>query len=97
MISVTPSFAAPQEATEPLTRRAIDDTGDRFTIRPLDDPPFYSEFVLIEPSRRAMSEAAALFASILKAEAEGAGEVFAARITTAPAAATAPKRRQKSK
>jgi LysR family transcriptional regulator, nitrogen assimilation regulatory protein len=51
----------------------------RFEIRPLDDPPFYSEFVLIEPSRKVMSPAAALFAAILKAEAKRALIVFKKR------------------
>jgi DNA-binding transcriptional LysR family regulator len=81
-------------AVLPFVMMMSDLDGDRFTIRPLDDPPFHSEFVLIEPSRRAMSPAAALFASILKAEAESAGEVFAARIATN--AVPAPKRRRAS-
>lgn len=48
----------------------------RFNIRPLDDPPFYSEFVLIEPSRKAMSPAAALFADVLTAETRHAQSAF---------------------
>ncbi len=51
----------------------------RFSIRPLDDPPFYSEFVLIEPSRKAMAPAAALFADILTAEARRAQSAFRRR------------------
>jgi DNA-binding transcriptional LysR family regulator len=54
--------------------------GDRFTVHPLDDPPFDSEFVPIEPSRRAMPPATALFTGILKAEAEHAGIDFQQRL-----------------
>ena len=80
-------------AVLPFVMMMSDLDGDRFTIRPLDDPPFHSEFVLIEPSRRAMSPAAALFASILKAEAEHAGEVFRERIAARPVAAATKRRR----
>jgi LysR family transcriptional regulator, nitrogen assimilation regulatory protein len=80
-------------AVLPFVMMMSDLDGDRFTIRPLDDPPFHSEFVLIEPSRRAMSPVAALFAAILKAEAEYAGVVFHQRIK---AAAASPKRRRRS-
>jgi DNA-binding transcriptional LysR family regulator len=51
----------------------------RFEIRPLQDPPFYSEFVLIEPARKVMSPAAALFADMLKSEAERAQAVYRTR------------------
>ncbi len=51
----------------------------RFSIRPLIDPPFYSEFVLIEPSRKAMAPAAALFADILAAETRRAQSAFRRR------------------
>jgi len=54
----------------------------RFSIRPLDDPPFYSEFVLIEPSRKAMAPAAALFADILAAETRRAQSAFRRRFAT---------------
>lgn len=55
----------------------VSDLDDRrFEIRPLDEPPFYSEFVLIEPSRRVMSPAAALFADILKGQTERALSAF---------------------
>ena len=80
-------------AVLPFVMMMSDLDGDRFTIRPLDDPPFHSEFVLIEPSRRAMSPAAALFAAILKAEAGHAGEVFRERIAAPPAAAATKRRR----
>jgi LysR family transcriptional regulator, nitrogen assimilation regulatory protein len=67
--------------------------GDRFTIRPLDDPPFDSEFVPIEPPRRAMSPPAALFTGILKTEAEHAGIDFQQRIKRGSASMPAPRRR----
>jgi len=51
----------------------------RFDVRPLEDPPFYSEFVLIEPARKVMSPAAALFADILKMEAERSRLIFQKR------------------
>jgi DNA-binding transcriptional LysR family regulator len=51
----------------------------RFDVRPLEDPPFYSEFVLIEPARKTMSPAAALFADILKMETEQSRLVFQKR------------------
>jgi LysR family nitrogen assimilation transcriptional regulator len=44
--------------------------GARFDIRPLDEPPLHSDFVLIEPTRRVLSPAAALFASMLRENAE---------------------------
>ena len=43
----------------------------RFDIWPLQDPAFYSEFVLIEPTRKVMSPAATMFAEMLTAEAAG--------------------------
>lgn len=58
----------------------------RFDIRPLQHPPFFSEFVLIEPSRKVMSPAAALFARLLKAEAERAQTVFRKRMGKSSAA-----------
>lgn len=64
----------------PFIMMMSDLDGGRFDIRPLRDPPFFSEFVLIEPSRKVMSPAAALFARLLKAEAERAGTVFRKRI-----------------
>ncbi|MCA1457668.1 LysR family transcriptional regulator [Bradyrhizobium sp. BRP22] len=48
----------------------------RFEIRPLEDPPLHSEFVLIEPARKAISPAAALFARLLKEEAARAEALF---------------------
>jgi DNA-binding transcriptional LysR family regulator len=60
----------------PFVMMASDLDDRRFEIRPLDEPPFYSEFVLIEPSRQAMSPAAALFAGILKKQTERALSVF---------------------
>jgi len=61
----------------------------RFDIRPLQDPPFYSEFVLIEPARKVMSPAAAVFAEMLKSEAERAQAVYRTRT----AGSKRPKRR----
>jgi LysR family nitrogen assimilation transcriptional regulator len=46
--------------------------GERFDIRPLDAPVLNSDFVLIEPSRKAMSRAARLFADLLQSESERA-------------------------
>jgi LysR family nitrogen assimilation transcriptional regulator len=50
--------------------------GGRFDIRPLEDPPFYSEFILIQPARKTMMPAASLFAEILKTETVRARELF---------------------
>jgi DNA-binding transcriptional LysR family regulator len=61
----------------PFVMMVADLDDGRFEIRPLDDPPFYSEFVLIEPSREVMSPAAALFAKILKEQTERARSAFA--------------------
>jgi DNA-binding transcriptional LysR family regulator len=60
----------------PFIMMVSDLDGGRFSIRPLDDPPFYSEFVLIEPSRKAMAPVAALFAEILAAETRRAQHAF---------------------
>jgi LysR family transcriptional regulator, nitrogen assimilation regulatory protein len=43
--------------------------GDRYEIRPLADPPLETDFVLIEPARRAMRPAARRFADRIKREA----------------------------
>lgn len=63
----------------PFVMMASDLDGGRFDVRPLEDPPFYSEFVLIEPARKVMSPAAALFADILRMEAEKSRLVFEER------------------
>lgn len=63
----------------PFVMMVSDLDDGRFDIRPLEDPPFYSEFVLIEPARKVMSPAAALFAEILKMEAEQSRLVFEER------------------
>jgi DNA-binding transcriptional LysR family regulator len=81
-------------AVLPFVMMLSDLDSDRFTIRPLDDPPFHSEFVLIEPSRRAMSPVAALFATILKTEAEQAGVIFHDRIRAKAAPMSAQSRRR---
>jgi DNA-binding transcriptional LysR family regulator len=72
-------------AVLPFVMMAADIDDSRFEIRPLDDPPFYSEFVLIEPSRKVMSPAAALFAKLLKAEAARAKVLFGKRMVAGSA------------
>jgi DNA-binding transcriptional LysR family regulator len=52
----------------------------QYEIRPIVDPPFYSELVFIEPAQRALSPAARLFADLLKAEAADSVTVFGARL-----------------
>jgi DNA-binding transcriptional LysR family regulator len=61
----------------PFVMMVADLDDHRFEIRALDDPPFYSEFVLIEPSRKVMSPAVALFAEILKEQTGRARSAFA--------------------
>jgi LysR family nitrogen assimilation transcriptional regulator len=63
----------------PFVMMVSDLDDGRFDVRPLEDPPFYSEFVLIEPARKVMSPAAALFADILKMEAEQSRLLFQER------------------
>jgi DNA-binding transcriptional LysR family regulator len=48
---------------------AIDDAGHQLKVNPLHRPEFTLDLVLIEPSRRPMSEAAAVFFELLQAEA----------------------------
>lgn len=60
----------------PFVMMVSDIDDGQFDIRPLEDPPFYSEFVLIEPARKVMSPAAALFADILRMEAEKSRLLF---------------------
>ena len=67
-------------AVLPFVMMSSDIDRDRFDIRPLADPPMYSDFILIEPSRKLMTPAAALFASVLKAEAERSTELFRTRV-----------------
>jgi LysR family transcriptional regulator, nitrogen assimilation regulatory protein len=57
-------------AVLPSVIMARDFDGERFEIRPLDHPRLDTDFVLIEPARRAMRPAARLLADILKSEAE---------------------------
>ena len=64
----------------PFVMMSSDIDRDRFDIRPLADPPMYSDFILIEPSRKLMTPAAALFASVLKAEAERTTALFRDRV-----------------
>ena len=56
-------------AVLPAILMANVDDGARYEIRPLDDPPLRSEFVLIEPARSAMKPAARLFSELLTQEA----------------------------
>ena len=56
-------------AVLPAILMANDGDGARYEIRPLDDPPLRSEFVLIEPARSAMKPAARLFSDLLIREA----------------------------
>jgi hypothetical protein len=49
---------------------AVDDPAGQFRVAPLSDPPMTLDLVLIEPSRRPMSEAAQVFLRLLEAEAE---------------------------
>jgi DNA-binding transcriptional LysR family regulator len=63
----------------PFVMMASDLDGGEFDVRPLEDPPFFSEFVLIEPARKVMTPAAALFAEILKTETERAQQIFRER------------------
>jgi LysR family nitrogen assimilation transcriptional regulator len=63
----------------PFVMMVSDLDDGRFDVRPLENPPFYSEFVLIEPARKVMSPAAALFADILKMEAEQSRLLFQER------------------
>lgn len=60
----------------PFVMMVSDIDDGQFDVRPLEDPPFYSEFVLIEPARKVMSPAAALFADILRMEAEKSRLLF---------------------
>jgi LysR family transcriptional regulator, nitrogen assimilation regulatory protein len=48
---------------------AVDDPGRQLKVNPVDRPAFTLDLVLIEPSRRPMSEAAAVFLELLEAEA----------------------------
>lgn len=67
----------------PFVMMASDLDGGEFDVRPLEDPPFFSEFVLIEPARKVMTPAAALFAEILKTETERAQRIFRERFDRA--------------
>lgn len=64
----------------PFVMMSSDIDRDRFDIRPLADPPMYSDFILIEPSRKLMTPAAASFAGVLKEQAERSTELFRTRV-----------------
>jgi LysR family nitrogen assimilation transcriptional regulator len=48
---------------------AVDDPGGRLKVNPIHRPEFMLDLVLIEPSRRPMSEAASVFLELLQTEA----------------------------
>ena len=48
----------------------------RYDIRALEDPALYADFILIQPARKAMTPAAALFAEMLKQETEQAQKIL---------------------
>ena len=54
------------------------------TVRgpPIIDPPFHSEFILIEPAQKALSRAAQYFAELLREETEKGAALFNARCGT---------------
>jgi LysR family transcriptional regulator, nitrogen assimilation regulatory protein len=52
----------------------------RYDIRALEDPALYADFILIQPARKAMTPAAALFAEMLKQETEQAQKIFHKRV-----------------
>jgi LysR family transcriptional regulator, nitrogen assimilation regulatory protein len=52
----------------------------RYDIRALEDPALYADFILIQPARKAMTPAAALFAEMLKRETEQAQKIFDKRV-----------------
>jgi LysR family transcriptional regulator, nitrogen assimilation regulatory protein len=52
----------------------------RYDIRALEDPALYADFILIQPARKAMTPAAALFAEMLKQETEQAQKIFQKRV-----------------
>jgi LysR family transcriptional regulator, nitrogen assimilation regulatory protein len=52
----------------------------RYDIRALEDPALYADFILIQPARKAMTPAAALFAEMLKRETEQAQKIFHKRV-----------------
>lgn len=64
----------------PFVMMASDLDGTQFDIRPLDDPPLHSEFVLIEPARTLMSATAGLFAELVRDEARLTQDVFRDRL-----------------
>jgi DNA-binding transcriptional LysR family regulator len=68
---------------------AIDDPAGRFKVCPLSDPPLDLDLVLIEPSRRPLSQAAQLFLAMLDREAT---RLNARWVTPAKKAAKAAKR-----
>lgn len=66
----------------PFLMMASDLDKDQFDIRPLDAPPFHSDFILIQPARNVLTPAASLFAGMLRAETEKAQRIFRSRSMT---------------
>ena len=62
---------------------AIDDPAGRFKVCPLSDPPLDLDLVLIEPSRRPLSQAAQLFLAMLDREATRLNARWAAPVKKA--------------
>ena len=57
----------------------------RYDIQALEDPAMYADFILIQPARKALTPAAALFANMLKHETEQAQKIFDERVKDAAA------------
>jgi len=57
----------------------------RYDIQALEDPAMYADFILIQPARKALTPAAALFANMLKHETEQAQKIFHERVKDAAA------------
>lgn len=68
----------------PFSMVVSDIDRDQYEIRPIIDPPFYSELVFIAPAQKALSPGAQRFADLLKAEAAKSSEVFEARLSRTP-------------
>jgi LysR family transcriptional regulator, nitrogen assimilation regulatory protein len=64
----------------PFLMMASDLDQGRYDIRALEGPALHAEFILIQPARKAMTPAAALFANMLKQETEQAQQLFNKRV-----------------
>lgn len=54
---------------------------NQYEVRPIVDPPFHSEFILIEPAQKALSRPAQFFAELLRTETEKSAALFDTRVT----------------